>query len=199
MAKLSDLVEEMASLLGDPERSVNVRAMHLRREKLISSKGRGLHSAEMTSTDATNLLLACMHAGKAKDSPQIVALLREAAVYAQGPDWSDELFQIVKREQNLGDALDALLDAVGPQRRARSHVRFEVLTRRDGWEAAISFFDSVEPTAIRRFTYFAERPDAADAADADRHSLKWTAVGIEHSVLYCLTELLYRTLKGERP
>ncbi|KAA0592978.1 hypothetical protein J2848_005664 [Azospirillum lipoferum] len=61
MAKLAELVECLSEVLGMPTTAVEAYAKPLRKEGLISSSGRtGPGSPNMTSLDATNLLLAIL-------------------------------------------------------------------------------------------------------------------------------------------
>lgn len=73
MAKLKDLVAATAQALGDPEASVNVLAMELRKNGLIRSTGRGLHAAEMTPDDAASLLIACLSGGPVREASDTTA------------------------------------------------------------------------------------------------------------------------------
>ncbi len=68
MAKLSDLIPTLAHVLPMPEQTVSVIARALRKERLISTGGRGPGAADMTPEDCARLLLAIMAADQVKDS-----------------------------------------------------------------------------------------------------------------------------------
>jgi hypothetical protein len=157
MAKLKDLVRVMALTLGDPEKSVNVHAMHLRKAKLLSSTGRGLHSSDMRPSDATNLLLACIHVGTAKDSADVVARLRSATKHH-----SDEVrgrivasvpppaaaFQKLAARHTLGTALDTLFKEWASHGHILAEhidepfdaIHLDLVTTAVGWKAYLSFW-----------------------------------------------------------
>ena len=58
MATLSNLVSALAQVTGLPEATVFAYGRFAREAGLISQAGRGLGGAQMTATDATNLLFA---------------------------------------------------------------------------------------------------------------------------------------------
>ena len=68
MAKLSDLIPTLAQVLPMPEQTVSVIARALRKERLISTGGRGPGAADMTPEDCCRLLLAIMAADQVKDA-----------------------------------------------------------------------------------------------------------------------------------
>ena len=68
MAKLSDLIPTLAQVLPMPEQTVSVIARALRKERLISTGGRGPGAADMTPEDCARLLLAIMAADQVKDA-----------------------------------------------------------------------------------------------------------------------------------
>lgn len=104
----------VAETLGLPQPSMNVLAMTLRKNGLISSGGRGRGGAEMRPPDVTNLLLAAMAGGHAKDAHEIVARLREASVTPGANQYDDpprpiENLPLFMQPHSLGAALDAIL------------------------------------------------------------------------------------------
>ena len=111
--KLRELLPIVAKTLGLPPASLRVLGAHLRKHGLITRGGRGRGGAEMTPTDLTNLLLAAMSGGPAKDAHTAVTRLREAAADptsdrqegAARPIGNHPLF--IRRHQ-LGEALDAI-------------------------------------------------------------------------------------------
>lgn len=153
----------MAAKLGDPEKSVNVQAMHLRKAKLLSSAGRGLHSAEMTPSDASNLLLSCLHAGMAKDSAHVVAGLRNApflGTRTYGGEGKSHIppvsmFSELAEKHTLGEALDALFGGLPLQLREKYHFScvFSFITAPRYWEALLTVDEQMGPE------YLAERRD----------------------------------------
>lgn len=111
--KLIELLPVVSETLGLPLASVRVFAMHLRKHGLISSGGRGRGGAEMKASDLTNLLLATMLGGPAKDAHTAVQRLREASVdpnssHRGEPARPIEDHPMFMRRHALGDALDAI-------------------------------------------------------------------------------------------
>lgn len=111
--KLIDLLPVVSETLGLPLASVRVLAMTLRKHGLISSGGRGRGGAEMKASDLTNLLLATMAGGAAKDAHIAVQRLREASVdptssHHAEPARPIEDHPMFMRRHVLGDALDAI-------------------------------------------------------------------------------------------
>jgi hypothetical protein len=111
--KLAVLSPTLAQTLGMPKPTVNVLAMTLRKAGLISSGGRGRGGAEMTPTDVTNLLLAAMGGGHAKDAPEVVRRLREATSQqsAPGPKGPPPILPdlpLLSAVHTLGAVLDAI-------------------------------------------------------------------------------------------
>ncbi|MBO9501631.1 hypothetical protein [Brevundimonas sp. A19_0] len=111
--KLSELLPIVASTLGLPPASVRVLGAHLRKHGLITRGGRGRGGAEMTPTDLTNLLLAAMSGGQAKDAHLAVIRLREASVDPRSerqdePARPIEDHPMFMRPHQLGEALDAI-------------------------------------------------------------------------------------------
>jgi hypothetical protein len=158
MTKLKGLITALALTLGDPEKSVSVHAMHLRKAKLLSSTGRGLHSARMGPSDATNLLLACLHAGKAKDSVSVVARLREALISDSAriaghlvpleevglP--SADAIRTLPEHHTLGSALDALFEEWCSTGEVKNQItgepfsiHLDLTTTAAGWSASLFF------------------------------------------------------------
>ena len=158
MATLRELIAVTSQTLGDPETSVNVQAMHLRRAKLLSSSGRGVYSARMSPSDATNLVLACAHVGKAKDSPDIVARLRKAPTRSvlrlsgdvaereeENPRMPGVMPKLPERA-SLGKTLDELFAEWSSTGTVKNHVtgdlllvNFELTTTPSGWSARLNF------------------------------------------------------------
>jgi hypothetical protein len=105
MAKLRELVSVCARALGDPEPSVNVLAMQLRKHGLIRSTGRGLNAAEMSARDATNLLTATLSGGNAIETARTTAYVlatskTDVSIYPG----SEEDYSLLT-DQNMSDML----------------------------------------------------------------------------------------------
>lgn len=110
MAKLSELVKAAAKSLGRPENSVTQTARHLREAGLIRTGGRGPGGAEMTASDAANLLIGILASEEIKDSPATVLAFRQLDLHydlnrreenVTGED--DENITVEYRNVNLGD------------------------------------------------------------------------------------------------
>ncbi len=113
MAKLPRLIETVANSSGIPQPTVSLTARHVREAGMISSGGRGPGGAEMTPTDATNLLIGTVAAMQVKDAPEVVKLFRSAKPIA--PGWGDahaDANLSIPRfaELSFGDMLDALFN-----------------------------------------------------------------------------------------
>jgi hypothetical protein len=76
MANLSELVEKVAEVEGIEVAAVTLIARHVREAGLIAMHGRGLSAAQMTRTDAANLLIAVNATGSAVHAPQAVRAYR---------------------------------------------------------------------------------------------------------------------------
>lgn len=156
MAKLQQLIETCAETLGVERTSVNVLAMHLRKEGLIRSSGRGPNGAEMSATDASNLILAVLGGGYAKDAARTVGLIRAGWVedyncsrgnkYALPPL---ALYDQLNSAHTLGDALDGIINlfvAEGCIYKKRTGdpiygTSFEIQPTLLGWESRLIFDD----------------------------------------------------------
>lgn len=108
MVKLSNLVPAISQILNVPQKTVNVIAMHLRREGLISSGGRGRGGAEMSARDTATLLIGVMGADQLKDAPAIV---RDLGSYELEESTDEEEGELVEFEPSnfygieVGDTL----------------------------------------------------------------------------------------------
>lgn len=87
MAKLPRLIETVANNSGIPQPTVSLTARHVREAGMISSGGRGPGGAEMTPTDATNLLIGTVAAMQVKDAPEVVKQFRCAKPI--DPGWGE--------------------------------------------------------------------------------------------------------------
>ena len=76
MATLSNLVSALAQVTGLPEATVFAYGRFAREAGLISQAGRGLGGAQMTATDATNLLFAVCGSRVTRDAGKAIAALR---------------------------------------------------------------------------------------------------------------------------
>lgn len=113
--KLAVFSPVLAHALGIPRACVNVLAVTLRKAGLVTRKGRGRGGAEMTPTDMTNLLLAAMGGGHAKDAPDVVRRLREATSEPAPSDSNGSPLPTLPNLpplnalHSLGEVLDAIL------------------------------------------------------------------------------------------
>jgi hypothetical protein len=118
MPKLSQIIGPFAEALWVTPKSVNVLAMLLRKHGLITSAGRGSAGAEMGASDATNLLLAVMRMGPAKNVHHNVRFIRKAQLkarhYGKTPlKKKDKIPLLVNGfEGDLGRTLDALFEVL---------------------------------------------------------------------------------------
>jgi hypothetical protein len=76
MAPLSNLVSVLAHVTGLPEATVFAYGRFAREAGLISQAGRGLGGAQMTASDATNLLFAVCGSRVTRDAGKAIAALR---------------------------------------------------------------------------------------------------------------------------
>ena len=135
MVKLRELVVATSRLLGEPSKSVNVRAMQLRKSGLIHSGGRGLSAAEMGPSDAANLIIACLSGGYSTDAAKTTLAVRGVSLFQSAAD--PKLIGLEALPANFGEALDAVL-AAAPTRFVR---RLSVSIGRDSdfWKATLSW------------------------------------------------------------
>jgi hypothetical protein len=116
MAKLVELIPVLSQQFDKrdyPEKTVGVFARHLRMARLLSTGGRGRGGAEMTPTDATNMILAMTSGLPSQDAAEAVNTyrnLRQSYVdYARDEGapvvpWIDEL-----KGATLGTVIDRLI------------------------------------------------------------------------------------------
>jgi hypothetical protein len=79
MATLSDLVSVLARVTGLPEATVFAYGRFAREAGLVSQGGRGRGGAQMTATDATNLLLALCGTRVTREAGKAIVALRPLA------------------------------------------------------------------------------------------------------------------------
>lgn len=101
MATLSDLVETIAKAEGLDPATVSLIARNVREAGLITTGGRGLSAAKMTSADAANLLIAVNATVAARHAPQTVR------VYRSLESRVGKIFL-----GKLGDAIEKMIDAI---------------------------------------------------------------------------------------
>jgi hypothetical protein len=110
--KLSDLTKTLATALGQPLASVNVVAMMLRKDRLLSSTGRGHNAAEMAPRDVANLLLGCLVEAQVRELAALVGALRLQPI--RTPDDGNLLEIEVTEEEDdevgFGDVLARLIE-----------------------------------------------------------------------------------------
>jgi hypothetical protein len=127
MAKLSQLVKEMAEAMGVPEATVNQLARQVREAGMISSGGRGPGGAEMTPQDCTNLLLAVVSRNLKGGVAAHVAAYRASGGHVEwqqyktertegesthetNHDLKPEVLRFIPNVVSLGDLLDGLFE-----------------------------------------------------------------------------------------
>jgi hypothetical protein len=76
MATLSNLISALADATGLPEATVFAYGRFAREAGLVSQAGRGLGGAQMTASDATNLLFAVCGSRVTRDAGKAIAALR---------------------------------------------------------------------------------------------------------------------------
>jgi hypothetical protein len=112
MVKLKELVSGMAWALGDPEPSVNVLAIQLRKSGLIKSTGRGLNAAEMRPADAAALLVSCLGGGLAIETGRTTAAILAAKPVKGEASISRnnaELADLFSKDMNFGDVVATII------------------------------------------------------------------------------------------
>lgn len=116
MAVLSELVKSIAAVEGLEETQVAWVARHLREAGFIAQGGRGRGGAQMTTADATNLIIGLNAASSAKDAARAVSELRLPGkiddLYGMSPELADEsgLFRALCMPNNPASCIEALLD-----------------------------------------------------------------------------------------
>ena len=124
MATPGQLVQVIAGVLGIPTATVTQYDRVLAENGLRSKSGRGTSAAKVTSRDASNLLLAVaaspLFDSSAKDAVENCKLYGSMPVVA----WRSKrnftrlglpILDSLPEEHSFGDALSALIDAVGEQ------------------------------------------------------------------------------------
>lgn len=184
MAKLSDLTKCLAAELNEKPASVNVLAMELRKNKLLSSTGRGLNAAKMNSQDGTNLVLAVLGGGYATRTSATVKALRRAEVVRCEMKTHDALKHVVSdlppipaydrlaKKHMLGEFMDELItDYIvigGPictdTELPITNMSFELRKTAINWDAIFWFDDGGREWTI---IYNRRRPEL-DGLDDDR-------------------------------
>jgi hypothetical protein len=118
--KLRQMIEAVAATLGDPEPSVNVLAMHLRKTGLITKAGRGMNAADMTPKDAATLFIASLAGGYATETATTTTRVMSAKLNKLeyvAPDLMREQFDYIKGkgllqdlpyEHSFGEAIESL-------------------------------------------------------------------------------------------
>jgi hypothetical protein len=113
MARLSDLVIDLAAVLRMEATTINTYARHLREAGLLSQGGRGVNAAQVTPLDAARLLIAMMVDGHAKDAPQTVRDFGGALLFSAKEDEQPaELNMQTLLGLNLGCSLEQFIAAM---------------------------------------------------------------------------------------
>ena len=116
MAKLSGLIPVVAGVLSVPEKTVAIHARHLRQARLISTSGRGPGGADMIARDCTNLLIAIMGGGYAKDAAETVTTYQSIVTRTSWTRWQLPYLDLpalksLSEGHRFGEALDALIES----------------------------------------------------------------------------------------
>lgn len=124
--KLAAFTQYFAQFVGFDPATVHVFAQGLRAGDLITKGGRGSAGAEMTQSDGTNLLLACLQQPAAREVADVVRGLRLLPLldvfegFNEG-DGAARQFKKIPRARplplgfscsTLGDALDGVIEAM---------------------------------------------------------------------------------------
>lgn len=83
--RLSQLVEEIADVIGWPEQQVNQYARHAREAGFITQGARGNAAPQMTSRDAAHLLTALLNARLAKNAGIVIPRMYESKSHLEVP------------------------------------------------------------------------------------------------------------------
>ena len=184
MASYTQFIPGFAKAVSLEKNTVNVAAVALRKEGLMSSAGRG-KSATITPPDASNLLVGLLAGGSLRGTPEVVEIARAAAfqeayrsgapnsklscpnlpflieVGAGGPDnWG--------APRSFGDALDHLLDECVcyglPRDISGNRLRgLEVTVGNQGLFAEIKF--ETQDDEDWTITYYREDPERERAGE----------------------------------
>lgn len=192
MAKLAQLIEAVSSNSGVPLPTVSLTARHVREAGLISSGGRGPGGAEMTPTDATNLLIGTVAAMQVKDAPEVVKLFRSARPIKN--DWGEDHAAArlpIADFANLpfGDMLDEIfrqLAAAGDicEDESDEPIELELEFQRTGHGYSVSPVltinrPSEKGEVVERYLYHANNPDfdRLTPTQRDAHARKLFSAG----------------------
>jgi hypothetical protein len=115
MALLSTLVNVIAEVEDMDETYVSGVARYLREASLISQAGRGRGAAQMSVTDAANLLIAVNGSPTAKASPDTVQAFRSLTCSRPQEVTGADLLKL-RTGAPFGDFLEALIRAAVPER-----------------------------------------------------------------------------------
>lgn len=114
MALLSTLVKAIADVEGIDEVQVGWVARHLREAGHISQAGRGRGAAQMSSSDAANLLIGVNAATGAKNGAEAVSLYRSLPCGKANLLKETRLSEAFKLGQDFGRSLEVLLELSRP-------------------------------------------------------------------------------------
>jgi hypothetical protein len=162
VAKLTDLVAAIASATGDDAGSVQVLAMGLRKDRLISSTGRGRGGAEMDAADAANLLIGVAAPGPPTKVAETVRRVRGATF------GGSELREHITREDTGVAEFRETIYRTAPQ-----------LPDLAGWHPSQPFGEALD-TLIMRLVATAYDGALAAIRD-DRNGLHSVAMAVQRS------------------
>jgi len=128
MATLSQLVAGIAAVEGiDPER-VGAIARAIREHGFIRTSGRGTSAAQMSETDAANLLIAANMADTARTAPAAVAQYRglKAKPNKQTSEFGGELEEMISavKQECLADHITKMIALLGTRGHILGRKRF---------------------------------------------------------------------------
>jgi hypothetical protein len=124
MATLGALVEIIATVEGISSERVAAIARAVREAELIASYGRGPSAAQMSATDAANLLIAVNAAETARNAPDTVRRFRELRTDKKPQQQFGQVFEELITAAIKDGLVDNLLDLnLGPSRISRDKLR----------------------------------------------------------------------------
>ena len=185
MAKLSGLVDGMSRLTGFQHGTIGLAARKLREAGLIRSGGRGPGSADMTYTDAANLLLGVAGASQVTEVVDVVRFTREATPWVARFDesldegrtgWLQDVVDLpgLKPGATFGDALDTVLQHLGEHEDVfdayHNSVAVSMEAKRTTHDLNYSAALGVEhgPGDRERFYYHRNSPESDGLKDSER-------------------------------
>ncbi|OKO92174.1 hypothetical protein AC629_01180 [Bradyrhizobium sp. NAS80.1] len=115
MATLSELVAAIAAVEGVDAERVTAIARAVREDGLIQTSGRGTSAAQMSETDAANLLIAANTADTARTAPAAVKKYRTLQAKRRSSQFGNELEELISaaKRECLADHLTKMVALFG--------------------------------------------------------------------------------------